>query len=86
MRFHRVFPNLVQTGDPRSRWGEADKSGTGGPGYTVPPEIKLNNVRGSVAMARLPDKINPSKLSNGSQFFASLTALPKIDGQYTGLR
>ena len=84
MRFHRVFPNtLVQTGDPRSRWGQADKSGTGGPGYTVPPEIKLNNVRGSVAMARLPDKINPSKLSNGSQFFASLTALPKIDGQYT---
>lgn len=84
MRFHRVFPNtLVQTGDPRSRWGEADKSGTGGPGYTVPPEIKLNNLRGTLAMARLPDKINPSKLSNGSQFFVNLTALPKLDGQYT---
>jgi cyclophilin family peptidyl-prolyl cis-trans isomerase len=34
-------------------------------------------------MARLPDKINPAKNSNGSQFYVCLTPLPKLDGQYT---
>ena len=37
----------------------------------------------SVAMARLPDNINPAKNSNGSQFYACLKPLPKLDGQYT---
>ncbi len=84
MRFHRVFPStLVQTGDPKSRRGETDRTGTGGPGYTVPAEIKLPTARGSVAMSRLPDNINPSKASNGSQFFVSLLPMPKLNGQYT---
>ncbi|HEY5743770.1 MAG TPA: peptidylprolyl isomerase [Terrimicrobiaceae bacterium] len=84
MRFHRAFPStLVQTGDPKSRRGVADRSGTGGPGYTVPSEIGRNHVRGAVAMARLPDLVNPSKASNGSQFYVSLTSLPKLDGKYT---
>ena len=84
LRFHRVFPgSFVQAGDPSSRHGQADRTGTGGPGYTIPAEIKLHHEKGSVAMARLPDHINPAKNSNGSQFYACLTPMPKLDGQYT---
>jgi len=84
MRFHRVFPStFVQTGDPASRHGQADRSGTGGPGYTIPAEIKLNHEKASVAMARLPDDVNPAKNSNGSQFYACLVPLPKLNGKFT---
>lgn len=84
LRFHRVFPDsFVQTGDPMSRWGQKDSTGTGGPGYTIPAEIGLKHEQGSVAMARLPDKINPAKNSNGSQFYACLAPLPNLNGQYT---
>jgi len=84
LRFHRISPNsFVQTGDPSSRRGQTEKTGTGGPGYTLPAEIKLKHNKGAVAMARLPDKINPAKNSNGSQFYVCLTPLPKLDGQYT---
>jgi len=84
MRFHRAFPDkLVQTGDPKRRHGEVGRSGTGGPGYTVPPEIRLKLTKGSVATARLPDEINPARLSNGSQFFVCIDALPQLNGKYT---
>ena len=84
MRFHRAFPSsLVQTGDPYSRRGPADRSGTGGPGYTIPAELGRSHLRGSVAMSRLPDNVNPSKVSNGSQFYVCLTPMPKLDGKYT---
>ncbi len=84
MRFHRAFPStLVQTGDPMSRRGVADRSGTGGPGYTIPAELGGNHVRGTVAMSRLADLVNPSKVSNGSQFYVCLTPMPKLNGKYT---
>lgn len=84
LRFHRAFPGtLVQTGDPASRWGQGDKTGTGGPGWTLPAEIRLKHAKGAIAMARLPDKINPAKNSNGSQFYVCLAPMPKLDGQYT---
>ena len=84
MRFHRVFPStLVQTGDPKSRHGDADRPGTGGPGYTVPAELGGKHVRGAIAMSRLGDAVNPTRASNGSQFYICLTALPKLDGKYT---
>lgn len=84
MRFHRIFPDrLVQTGDPKSRHGESERSGTGGPGYTVPSEIRLKHDKGSVAASRLPDAINPTKASNGSQFYVCLEPLPELNGQYT---
>ena len=84
LRFHRVFPStFVQTGDPKSRWGDTETTGTGGPGYTVPAEIGRKHVRGAVAAARLPDNINPAKASNGSQFYVCLSPLPKLDGKYT---
>lgn len=84
LRFHRAFPGtLVQTGDPASRRGQGDKTGTGGPGWTLPAEIRLKHEKGAIAMARLPDKINPAKNSNGSQFYVCLAPMPKLDGQYT---
>lgn len=84
MRFHRLFAHqLVQTGDPKSRHGETGRSGTGGPGYTIPPEIHLKLDKASVAMARLPDAINPTRASNGSQFFVCLEPMSQLNGQYT---
>jgi len=84
MRFHRVFTHsLVQTGDPKSRHGESNYSGTGGPGYTIPAEIRLPHTRGAVAMSRLPDNINPLRASNGSQFYVCLEPMPQLNGEYT---
>lgn len=84
MRFHRLFPHqLVQTGDPKSRHGETGRSGTGGPGYTLTAEIHLRLEKGSVATARLPDAINPTRASNGSQFFVCLEPMSQLNGQYT---
>ena len=82
--FHRAFPHiLVQVGDPLSRKKAREKVGTGGPGYTLPPEIRRKHSAGSVAMARLPDKTNPGRLSNGSQFYVTLKPMPEFDGKYT---
>jgi len=83
--FHRVFPHLmIQGGDPLSRKKERRKVGTGGPGYTLPPEISgRRHGPGSVAMARLGDKVNPSRVNNGSQFYITLAPMPSLDGQYT---
>lgn len=84
LAFHRVFPHiLVQAGDPLSRKKDRTKVGTSGPGYTLPPEIRRKHTVGAVAMARLPDKINPGRLSNGSQFYICLKPMPSFDGQYT---
>ena len=75
--FHKVVPDImVQGGDPTG-------SGTSGPGYTLPAEIGLKHEKGSIALARLPDVVNPSKRSSGSQFYITLEDLPFIDGEYT---
>lgn len=77
LTFHRIIPGFViQGGDP-------DGNGQGGPGYTVPAEIKLAHKRGSVAMARLSDQMNPERASSGSQFYIALQDLPGLDGAYT---
>ena len=84
LTFHRVFPHiLVQTGDPLSHKKDRTKVGTGGPGWTLQPEIRRKHTKGAVAAARLPDKINPSRVSNGSQFYICLQPYPSYDGQYT---
>ena len=73
--FHRLVPGFViQGGD--GKYGKVDafdaqKVGTGGPGYTIQDEPVVGEyVRGSVAMAR-------SNLANsqGSQFFIALDDL-----------
>jgi cyclophilin family peptidyl-prolyl cis-trans isomerase len=84
MQFHRAFPGtLVQTGDPLSRRGPGIRTGTGGPGWTIPAEIRLPHKKGSVAAARLDNKINPARVSNGSQFYVTLKSMPDLNGQYT---
>jgi cyclophilin family peptidyl-prolyl cis-trans isomerase len=82
--FHRVIPNfMIQGGDPNSRSDDRSSYGQGGPGYTLAPEIKLKHDRGAVAMARLPDSVNPQRESNGSQFYICVAACPSLDDQYT---
>jgi len=82
--FHRVIPGfMIQGGDPNSKDPDRSLHGQGGPGYTIPPEIKLKHVRGSVATARLGDSVNPKRESSGSQFFICVANAPYLDGQYT---
>jgi len=81
---HRAFPHmLVQMGDPLSRSKDRARVGTGGPGYSLQPEIRRKHAQGAVVAGRLPDKLNPSRVSNGSQFFICLQPMPDYDGQYT---
>ncbi|HYN89658.1 MAG TPA: peptidylprolyl isomerase [Ardenticatenaceae bacterium] len=77
LTFHRVEPNFViQGGDPEG-------TGQGGPGYTLPAEIGLTHDEGALAMARLPDQVNPERESSGSQFYITLAPTPHLDGGYT---
>ena len=81
---HRILQGaLVQMGDPISRRKDPIDLGTGGPGYTLAPEIKRKHTEAAVGMGRLPDKINPGRLSNGSQFYITLRPLPELDGTQT---
>jgi cyclophilin family peptidyl-prolyl cis-trans isomerase len=84
LKIHRIIPHtLVQMGDPLSRGRDLSRLGTGGPGYTLPPEVHLHHTAGAVAMSRLPDNINPARRSSGSQFYICLKAMPELDGKYT---
>jgi len=77
LTFHRVEPGFViQGGDPLG-------AGNGGPGYTVPGEFSLKHVEGALAMARLPDEVNPERASSGSQFYITLAPTEFLDGQYS---
>jgi peptidyl-prolyl cis-trans isomerase B (cyclophilin B) len=78
---HRTIPNyLIQGGDPLTKKKDRNVMGTGGPGYTLPAEVRLKHVRGAVAMGALPAKVNPKLESNGSQFYICLTSIPTQDG------
>lgn len=71
--FHRVIKDfMVQAGDPNSKTAKpGEMLGTGGPGYTIPAEIKpsLFHKKGVIAAARLGDNANPQRASSGSQFY-----------------
>ncbi len=72
--FHRVIPGFVaQAGDPSG-------TGYGTPGYAfkneISPDLKFDGP-GVVGMA------NAGADSNGSQFFITYAAQPKLDGSYT---
>jgi len=83
--FHRVIPGcMIQGRDPTTKDDpHSPRAGTGGPDYTVPAEIKLPHVRGSIATARLGDAVNPQKASSGSQFFINLKDNDFLNGGYT---
>ncbi len=77
LTFHRVEPGfVVQGGDP-------DGTGAGGPGYTIPAEIKRRHDKGALAWARTGDEVNPERRSSGSQFYITLEATPFLDDGYT---
>lgn len=86
--FHRIIPNfMIQGGDPLSKDSIPSNDGTGGPGYTIPAEIhdSILHKRGVLAAARLPDSVNPSRASSGSQFYIciSTSGTKHLNGQYT---
>lgn len=72
--FHRVITDfMIQGGDPDSKEApQGNALGEGGPGYTVPAEIRfpvLFHKRGALAAAREGDITNPDRNSSGSQFY-----------------
>ena len=87
--FHRIIQNfMIQGGDPDSKnAAKGARLGMGGPGYTIPAEIKpnLTHKRGALAAARMGDNVNPQRASSGSQFY--IVDNPQgahfLDGQYT---
>lgn len=85
LAFHRAIEGfLVQTGDPLTSDESArEKWGTGGEDKTIPAEIKRPHRIGSVAMARRSDKVNPSRRSNGSQFYVAIGNFASLQDKYT---
>lgn len=81
--FHRLVPGFVLQG------GDPDGNGTGGPGYSIAGEFKINNyskntlshTTGVISMARANDYN-----SAGSQFFIVLSddATYSLDNRYAG--
>jgi cyclophilin family peptidyl-prolyl cis-trans isomerase len=83
--FHRCVNNFViQGGDPNSKDTDPANDGFGGPGYTIPAEIKdsIKHIVGAVGAAR---DNNPEKASNGSQFYIVLSEAQtrSLNGNYT---
>ncbi|MDQ3071974.1 MAG: peptidylprolyl isomerase [Bacteroidota bacterium] len=86
--FHRCIKDFViQGGDPNSKDTDPNNDGQGGPGYTVPAEIRstLKHSYGAVAAARMPDQVNPAKASSGSQFYIVVNTAGThfLDNNYT---
>jgi peptidyl-prolyl cis-trans isomerase B (cyclophilin B) len=79
--FHRIVKGfMIQGGDPSSKDPtKENRYGEGGPGYKIKAEFNDHlHERGVISMARERD---PD--SAGSQFFICLTAVPRLDHQYT---
>ena len=87
--FHRVIKDfMIQGGDPLTKDpANADRFGTGGPGYTVPAEFvpEYTHKKGALAAARRGDAANPMKESSGSQFYIVQDpyTCAQLDGEYT---
>lgn len=83
--FHRIIANfMIQGGDPNSKDSDSTNDGQGGPGYTIPAEIRdsIKHDRGALAAARTN---NPAKASSGSQFYIchSKSGTAHLNGNYT---
>ncbi|MCX6647670.1 MAG: peptidylprolyl isomerase [bacterium] len=77
--FHRVITGFVSQG------GDPTGTGEGGPDYTLPAEISLPHMDGSIGAARTGDDVNPERRSSGSQFYFCHTTegTSRLDGKYT---
>lgn len=83
--FHRIISGfMIQGGDPNSKDTDPNNDGQGGPGYTIPAEIRdtIKHERGALAAARTN---NPTKASSGSQFYIchSTSGTASLNGNYT---
>jgi cyclophilin family peptidyl-prolyl cis-trans isomerase len=83
--FHRIISGfMIQGGDPNSMDDDSTNDGSGGPGYTIPAEIRdsIKHDKGSLAAARTN---NPAKESSGSQFYIchSKSGTAHLNGNYT---
>jgi len=83
-RFHKVVrsprPFVAQIGDPASRSGDLNESGSGGSGTRIPyEETGVSHEEGVVALA------SPAEDKDGgdSQFFFVLSSSRFLDGKYT---
>jgi len=82
-RFHRIRPKfMAQGGDPNSREGASGQAGSGGPGYNIKDEHKLDDIRyhfaGSLSMAN-----TGAPNSGGSQFFLTHLPTAHLNGRHT---
>jgi peptidyl-prolyl cis-trans isomerase A (cyclophilin A) len=80
LAFHRVIPAfMIQGGDPLSRNYDDQFIGTGGPGYKLPDEVKVEfDVPGRLAMA---NGMRPG--TAGSQFFITEAPRPSLNRGFT---
>ena len=80
--FHRVLRGAADKPDFVAQTGDPTGTGSGGPGYTLPPEFSDEPyVRGTVGMARVGTDVN----SAGSQWFITYNDQFQsgLNGQYT---
>lgn len=87
MSFHRVIPGfLIQCGDPQSKNPDRSLHGTGGPGFSLPPETSDRpHRRGSVSMAKVPRNEDSTRdiSDSGSQFFICVDDQSSLDRTYS---
>ena len=85
--FHRVIPGfLIQGGDPLSKEPNRSLHGTGGPGFSLPPETSDRpHRRGSISMAKVPRSEESTRdvSDSGSQFFICVEDQGSLDRTYS---
>ena len=85
--FHRVVPGFViQGGDPFSKEPDRKLHGTGGPGFSLPPETSDRpHERGIISMAKMPRTVEATRdvSDNGSQFFICVEDQGSLDRTYS---
>jgi peptidyl-prolyl cis-trans isomerase B (cyclophilin B) len=87
LSFHRVVPEfIIQGGDPLSKSPDRSLHGTGGPGFSLPPETSDRpHRRGSVSMAKVPRSEDSTRdiADSGSQFFICVEDQGSLDRRYS---
>lgn len=72
LTFYCIVPKyVVKAGDPD------------GLDFGITAEIGQSHKKGALAWLRLPDYLNPKKLSSGSQFYITLENLSNLDQEYS---